>query len=130
MKYYDLTYLISPEVSEKDAQDLSQNIVNFLQKEGKFLESVKTPSKIKLAYPVKKKDKAYLSFLNFFLEPGKIGNLKKKLDSENNILRFLISSKEPPRVEVPKRIPKTPRKPVRKKVELKEIEKKLEEILK
>jgi len=77
--------------------------------------------------------------LNFQLNPEKISALEKKLKSENQILRYLLLTKRPSRkVEFIARrivVPKTEiiEKPKvseeEKKVELKEIEKKLEEIL-
>jgi ribosomal protein S6 len=70
--------------------------------------------------------------INFQLLPEKLANLEKTLKADSQILRYLMLIKRPvkevrkdrmfiePKVEKPKK---------EKKVELKEIEKKLEEIL-
>jgi len=131
MKHYNLTYLISPDLDEKKAKDFNQSIIDSLQKEGGVLSQVKMPAKIKLAYPIKKKGRAYFFSLSFSSGPEKIQNLKEKLGSDNNILRFLILGQKPQRIKIPKKVVKIPsQKPAEKKVELKEIDKKLEEILK
>ncbi len=77
--------------------------------------------------------------LEFYTEPERIAEIEKKLKSIPSA-RYMILTKKVPKVEVkiprrPPRLPKTfqakPEKRIEeKKVELKEIEKKLEEILK
>jgi len=140
MKNYELTYLISPELSEEESKIFSGKINNFIQEETGTLEKTTEASKKKLGYPIKKKDEAFLVTLNFSLNPEKLGRLEKKLKSENQILRYIILTKKTLR---PKRtslglaskeaLPKPPEAPPKitepKKVELKEIDKKIEEIL-
>ncbi len=125
MKYYQLTYLISPELSIGEIKNLQEKIKLPIEKEG-ILEKIENPVKKKLAYKIKKKSEAFLANLNFYLSPEKLGNLEKKLKAENNILRLLILVKGKPKIlpEI-----KKPKKIAEEKVELKEIEKKLEEIL-
>jgi len=134
MKNYELTYLISPELSEEEVKKLQEKIISLIQEEGGILNETSSLLARKLAYPIKKQTQAYLAVLEFQLEPGKLINLEKKLELENQILRYLIITKKIPKVvsRVPKVsiFPKKPRVTSRKKVELKEIEKKLEEILK
>ena len=131
MRYYDLTYLITPEFSEKEAKDFSQKILNLLQKAGGVLDKIKEPIKISLAYPIEKKRSAYLVSLNFLLGPEKIQDIKKELSFDPNILRFLLFSQKLPKTKKVKvtKVKVPPKRPPEKKVELKEIEKKLEEIL-
>lgn len=136
MKYYELTYLISPDALGEETKEFQEKIIAFVQNEGGVLnEKTETPKKIMLAYPIKKWGSAYLVSLNFTLDPKKLEIVEKKLKEENSILRYLILSRR-----VRKRIPTVrrvrrivPPKPITKekplKVELKEIEKKLEEIL-
>lgn len=129
MKYYDLTYLISPRLANKEANDLSQKIIATIQQEGGLLDKIEMPFKVALEYPIAKEKTAWLSFLTFFLEPDKEKELHSKLGLENNILRSLCFVKKPPRLRPKETKPKIPRKIAEKKVGLKEIEKKLEEIL-
>jgi len=150
MKSYELTYLISPDLSEEELKILSGKINNFIQEETGILEKTTEPSKKKLGYSIKKKEEAFLVTLNFSLNPEKLGSLEKKLKSENQIFRYIILTKKTPEKTLrPKRQPRAgpPRtetslglaskepneppaqQPKTEKVELKEIDKKIEEIL-
>jgi len=133
MKLYELTYLISPELSESELKSLNEKINSLIQKEKGVLNEAKMPMKKKLAYPIKKQREAFLINLSFYFQAEKLGSLEKELKSEKKILRYLILARPKSKIaKVRKRpakvIPKIPAK--EKKVELKEIEKKLEEILK
>jgi len=133
MKLYELTYLISPEVSEEELKSLREKINSLIYQKGAgVLHEVKLPTKKKLGQLIKKQREAFLTNLSFYLEPDKLGNLEQQLKSEKKILRYLILAR--PKIKIAKVrkrptkvIPKIPVK--EKKVELKEIEKKLEEIL-
>ena len=128
MKYYQLTYLIFPDLSEEELKSVQENVNSFVQKEGGVLDKINSPLKKGLSCPIKKKKEAFLVSLSFYLKPEKIENLEKKLKAEKTILRYFISAEKfPEKVLIP--IPKKLAKPKIKKVELKEIEKKLEEIL-
>lgn len=137
MKLYELTYLIRPDLSEEEAKDFSQKINSFIQEEGGILERTTSSKKTNLAYPIKKGDKylktAYLSSLNLYLDPQKLKNLEEKLRKEKDILRASFFKKRLKKaLETSRRIPRR-KKAVSeksKKVELKKIEEKIEELLK
>ncbi|MBZ9572503.1 30S ribosomal protein S6 [Patescibacteria group bacterium] len=144
MKYYELTYLVSPELSEEKIKNFSEKTNSFIKEEGGSLGKVKNPLKRELGYLIKKRGTAYLISVDFHLDSKKLENLEKKLKSESQVLRYVITKKEKKVIEIPakifrkepvlrkvsgKEIP-APERPGRApKVELKEIEKKLEEIL-
>ena len=129
MKFYELTYLISPDLSEEEIKVLQEKVTSLIQEEG-ILSEVGSSIRKTLAYPIKKKQSAFSTTLSFQISPERLENLEKKLKAESKVLRYLILTKK-----LPKKIAalpvKKPRKIVRPKpkVELKEIEKKLEEIL-
>jgi small subunit ribosomal protein S6 len=129
MKYYELTYLISPDLSEPEVKNIQEKVNSLIQTREGFLDSSTPPERIDLSYPIKKKTQAYLTSLSFHLKVEKINDLEKEIKSEGNILRFLICvRKKLKAVEAPRRAPiKKPEK--EKKAELKDIEQKLEEIL-
>ena len=139
MKYYELTYLASPEISDENLSALKEKVAAFVQKKGEILGEVRPPAKRILGYPIKKRKSAFLATFNFSAPPDLVNDLKKMLDEEREILRYLIIIKrEPAKAEAPpipekfkKEIkkPTVPTRPKEKKVELEEIEKKLEEIL-
>lgn len=131
MHFYELTYLISSDLSEKEIKTLQDKIISLIQEKGGILGvEEKLPFKKKLAYPVKKQSQAYLTVINFQMMAEKLIDLEKKIKLENQILRYLILAKKELRVaKFPKKPPGSLKKIVKPKVELKEIEKKLEEIL-
>ena len=89
--------------------------------------------KKRLGYPIKEKTSVFLRTLTFHIKPEKLEGLEKKLKEAKEILRFIIVIKKKPKA--PKIIPETltkietPKAQPKEKVELKDIEKKLEEIL-
>jgi len=127
MKYYELTYLASPDLQESEVKDIEQKLNSFIQEKGGILDSSLSPEKIYLSYEIKKFKQAFLISQSFYLKPEEIKNLENKVKIESNILRFLIFVKKKFKEEItPKR---RPIKKSEKKAELKDIEQKLEEIL-
>lgn len=91
MKTYELTYLISPDLSEQEAISLSIEISSFIEKEGQgVLEKNQPLLRKQLSYPIKKKTSAYLTSLNFQIKPEKLAELKKQIELNSKILRYLI----------------------------------------
>ena len=134
MKNYELIYLSSPDLSKEELSLLREKIFSLIQDVGgELLGSLANTSvRKKLVSPVKNKDEAYFTTLDFHSEPGKLENLEKKLRLESQILRYLILVKpKPEKLFEPKLAQILPRKTSKEKpkVELKEIEKKLDEIL-
>jgi ribosomal protein S6 len=138
MKLYELSYLISSDSPDEEIKSLQERINNFIIENKGTLERVEDINKKRLAKPVKNQDVAYLANLIFYLDPEKINNLNQKLKSEGRVINFILLNKIPHKVIEMRRRPrivpesvqpalKTAEKP--KKVEIKEIEKKLEEIL-
>ncbi len=134
MKNYEINLLISPDLSEEEVRLLSEKVASFINNEGGNLIESKSPLKIRVGYPIKKKKEAYFITFVLSLESEKLKSFEKKLKEEGQILRYLITKKEPakeiirtkvmPPREVLREVPKP-----EKKVELEEIEEKLEEIL-
>lgn len=123
MKYYQLAYLILPTINSEEIKSLEKEITSFIEKEG-VLDKVESPLKRNLFYPIKKFKEAFLASIYFFMEAEALKDFEKKLKKDERILRFLITlEKSPKEVVQEKKI----RKP--KKVEIEELDKKLEEIL-
>ena len=133
MRLYELTYLIPPNLAEEEIKALQEKIVSQIQEIGGILNEISRTIKKSLAYSIKKNTSAFLSFQ---LPPEKLVFLHKRLKSESNILRYLILGKPaqvlPGKILAGKKVQEVtikPKKLAKPKVELKEIEKKLEEIL-
>lgn len=127
MKFYELTYLITPDLSEENLKNLIEKISSFISEQSGILAKSIKPIKKKLGYEIKKKKEAFLVSLDFSLKPKNLKSLKDKLNSENQILRYLINTKTPTK-ETPIKTPRI-EKPKEEKVDLKDIDKKIDQIL-
>ena len=104
MRYYELT------INTKESDSLLEKVVSYLP----------NPA-------VRRQENPYFLTLEFYAQPQEIQELEKKLKADS--LRYLILARKSPKKTG--EIQERPRKIIAKpKVELKEIEKKLEEILK
>lgn len=97
MRYYELAYLINPNLSENEAKDLKEKINSLIQEEGGILD-IKEENffKRELSYPIEKKTEAWFTFVDFYFPPQKIEEFKKKLEKKEEILRLLIFQKKKP----------------------------------
>ena len=124
MKNYELTYMVLPSLTETEKKEVSEKIKNFLkQEEGVLIREQEE----------EKKESNIIKTLTFSLSAEKIKNFEKKIKSEDKIVRHIIIKKkaENKKIIAPKRKEIFPgsRQPTKEKVELKEIDKKIDEIL-
>jgi ribosomal protein S6 len=132
MRLYELNYLISGKVPEKEVPALVKKVESFLEKEGAEIEKINTSELIELAYTIKDQDRAFLATIIFNFEAEKINDLIKLIKKEDQILRHLIFKKKIIEEESKTDNDKTEGGEEEKKetkAELDKIEKKLEEIL-
>jgi ribosomal protein S6 len=149
MKTYELTYIISSGISAEEAEALAKEIDSFIQsKEGVILKSENPIARI-LSYQIKKQASGFFVISEFQVEPDKISEIKEKLEKDTNILRHFILTKKPAKIQKARRTRKIFLAPEietitavkkdrpsfakasenKEKVELNDIEKKLDEIL-
>ncbi|MBD3208144.1 MAG: 30S ribosomal protein S6 [Candidatus Nealsonbacteria bacterium] len=130
MQLYELTYLINPDLSKEERESLQDKIKSLVQEaEGKIIHSI-PPSKKELAYKIEEKGEAFLATLIFKLEPVKVKDVEGPVREEENVIRYLLlKRKEEEEKKERRKRPAPKQTEKRAKVELKEIEKKLEEIL-
>lgn len=149
METYELTYIISSEMTSGEADALLKEIESFVQsKEGTILKSERTAPKT-LAYLIKKLSSGYFCILEFRIEENKVREIKEHIDKNDKILRSLVGVKKITKVVKERRT----RRPIMtrefetkrkfdtmeanskkieqktEKVGMEEIEKKLDEIL-
>lgn len=133
MKNYELTYLIIPDISTEEAKTLSEKIAGFISElNGTVINNI-NPEKKRLAYPIKKKIDAFLGSIEFSIAPELTKDFKKKIDTETQILRYLITVKLKERerpVKKPKKEIPIEEKPKKQKVDLENMDQKIDEILK
>lgn len=146
MKKYELTFLTPQELKEEEVKILQEKLTALITKKNGTVAEFQKAFKKKLAYPVKKKQAAYVNTVIFDLDPKDLDMLKKEINDEPKILRsfFLIHkpitqrelSRRPTRIDIASKEKKKEgvevAKPWREKpkAELNEIEEKLNEILK
>lgn len=136
MKKYELTYLVSQSLSEEKVKDLLNQISTLISEGGGTILKTNEAIKKKLAYEIKDELEALLIVINFSLSPEGLESINNQLKEKQEILRHIIVTKRDIK-ETPKRRtnPKINKQPIidqsrDKKVELKEIDQKIEEILK
>ena len=118
MKTYELTYIISPEMTSEEAEGVSKDIESFIQsKEGVILAKTIPVAKA-LSYQIKKHASGYIGVIEFQLEPELLSEVKTKLEKDVKVSRHMLIIKKPVRFRKERRS----RKPLVSTVEKKETE--------
>lgn len=135
MRNYELTLLLKADLMESELQELLGEIASILQDEGALIMSQDSKGKRALPVLLKKQSEAELAVFKFALDPQKIEGMGKNLKAKEKILRFTLLSYTPQRAKeriVAKAIatPITREPTEEEKVEIGDIDKKLEEIFK
>lgn len=158
MKTYELSFIVSPEMTSEEAGAIAKEIESAVQnREGSILKQ-SSPVARTLSYPIAKRASGFFGILEFQLEPEKLVEIEEVVAKNKKIVRHMFLIKEPARIrkerrskrilatseaetkEVPSSIieeskeeteePIHVKKEVEKeKVELKDIEQQLDEIL-
>ncbi len=97
-RVYEVAYLFLPTISEDDTATAYGNLKELITSSGGEVISSDMPKMIGLSYTMykviqnvrNKFDNAYFGWIKFIIEPEKALELKKKLDLEENLLRFLM----------------------------------------
>lgn len=157
MKTYDLTYIISPETNSEEVEAFAKEIGSFVESKGGTIAKQTIPTAKTLAYQIKKHASGFVGSIEFQLEPEFITEVKKMVEEDKRVNRHMIVIKYQEKARKQRRTknkdvdafiaePKPEAKEVTtekseesvetpkekkddKKVELKDIEQKLEELL-
>ena len=151
MKSYELTYIISPEITNEEANAKGKEIESSIQsKEGLILRQ-ENPNAKTLSYPIKKHASGFIGVLEFQIEPEKLSEINEIMKKDDKIVRHMVIIKRPVRerkirrarkeaapileksekieMQRPEQEPSPIKTESKAKVELKDIEQKLDEIL-
>lgn len=91
MKKYELMTITNVELGEDGARDLSNDIKDIISSlKGKVLDS-DFWGKRKFAYKIKGKSEGFYEVIEFEVEPGELNPLKKKLNLQEQLVRYLIT---------------------------------------
>lgn len=97
-RVYEVGYLFIPTIAEESVPGEYGNLKEMIASFGGAVVSDEMPKLIQLAYPMvkvisnirNKFSTGYFGWIKFTMEADKVLELKKKLDLETNIIRFLI----------------------------------------
>ena len=90
MREYELTYLVSDEVLEKDHKIITDRVAGIISDEGGKVSKEETWGRRKLTYPIKKQNFATYVTVWFRLPKEKIGDIEHELQVHPQIIRHLI----------------------------------------
>ena len=98
-KVYEVGFLLVPTVKEEEVPALLGNLKDLVSTLGGSVVADEMPKMMQIAYPMTKvisnvRSKfttAYFGWVKFTMEPASVLELKKKLDLDSTVLRFLIT---------------------------------------
>ena len=154
MRNYDVSLIFSPLLAEQEVNDILQKLASLIQEKGGILGDQQIRGKRPLLAPIKKQKEGYLVTLAFTLAPEQLEGFEKECKENQHILRFLIAKqakkrfkggpritlKQPlianalsqpkPKEKIPATIASSVEEKREEKIDLKDIDEKLEEIFK
>ena len=97
-RIYELGFLLVPTINENDVLGEASRIKGVIESCGALLISDENPKSITLAYPIDKRvsgkrksfTNAYFAWIKFHADPSHIATLKKNMEGDRSVLRFLI----------------------------------------
>lgn len=153
MKTYELTYIISPEITSEEAGNKAKEVESAIQKNEGVILKQSNPIAKTLSYQIKKHASGFFGILEFQMEPEGLLEIESLIQKDGKIVRHMVLIKKPVKIKKQRRskrdslptdeLPTIEAKPkIEKvvkplghrptgeaKVELEDIEKQLEEIL-
>ena len=95
---YEISYLLLPFISQEQIESKALSLKEVMQKIGGLVISDENPVLIDLSYSITKMistvshkcNAGYFGWIKFELEAEKLSELKKSLDNNNDVLRYLI----------------------------------------
>lgn len=141
-KKYEIAYVLTPSLSDEEALAVSEKLSTLVEESRGAIRHRENPKKHRLSYPIKKQGYGYFGWITFDATADAPAVVEKKVKSIEGILRHLIVVGEevppqPLRIFTPRSEPSristrpTPESAPasEKKLDLEELDKKLEEIL-
>ena len=95
MKAYELTYILTPEITSEEAEAFAKEIESFVtSKEGVIVKQSNPVAKT-LSYQIKKHASGFVGSIEFQLEPEALLELKQLMDKDGKVNRHMIIIKHP-----------------------------------
>jgi len=128
-KYYELSYILSPSLSEADIAQSEEELRILLGSLDTTLDSWDSPKRRYLPYPIQKHTEGFSGALRFTMPIEKVSSLEEAMKQNKNVLRFMVLEWQKAQ---PRRINKLHKGPVKEEqvpTDEKALDEKLEEIL-
>ena len=129
MQTYQLNYLIPEMLESEELQKTALNIESLIQAEEGILIGQRKTKNVNLSPAIRRTKKATLITIEFQSDSRNLKALKIGLEKTPQLLRFMLLKQTPKKESKKARKPKIAKVKKEKKVGIKEIEKKLEQIL-
>jgi len=133
MRNYELTLIVSPEISEGAVNDVIGKVTTQIQEEGGIISKEEVLERRKLPSFIQKHPSGYLTLVNFSIQPEQLTGVEKTIKEEKQILRHMLLFKPVKVREIPTittKIPAPKTTGSEEKMDIEDIDKKLEEIFK
>ncbi|MFW6139987.1 MAG: 30S ribosomal protein S6 [Acidobacteriota bacterium] len=94
MRYYETAFLVAPDISEEETEQLISQMEEVVKKNKGRMVEVDKWGKRKLAYPIKKHDSAFYVFFYYEGIPETYAELERQFKQKETIVRYLTLRKE------------------------------------
>lgn len=143
MQTYELTYIISSQMTVEEAETVKKDFEAFLQGAGGVVLRSEKSTPQPLAYQIKKQSSGFFAVCEFQVEESKVTEIKASLEKNTKVLRYFLIVKKPIKIMKERRTRKpmlatekpafteksTTEKKKEEKLNPEALEKKLDEIL-
>ncbi len=94
MNLYEITYLISPELTNEDATELGEKLAESFKSLDSTLYKIEDPKKRNLAYEVRGFNEAYIASVDLDVSSEKVKLIEEELKEEKMVIRHIVISKD------------------------------------
>ena len=91
---YELTFILSPELDEKEINSFEQEAEKDIKGLGGTLKKKSKPERRNLSYPIKKFQSGYYLVVNILLNPEKLEELSAIFKHKKEVLRYILTIAE------------------------------------
>ena len=94
MRNYEGVFIISPELTAEAARNVTAQVQELVSKNGGRVDGLQEWGKRRMAYKIRKKQEGNYVLMNFQLDSNQTKKLEQSLRLNDNLLRFLLVSKD------------------------------------
>jgi len=90
MRNYEVTFILTPVVSESQLQEISDKFYNYLTNNGANIYNRENWGLKKLAYPMQKKNSGHYHYFEFEADPQILKGFETEFQREERVMRHLV----------------------------------------